>query len=145
MILKTAHESFDSLAVTCVLVILFTPEWNILTIENKRGIDIPGGHVEPDDINFEATARRELWEEAQTYPADLKICGSLECYHSDKTENPYSYMVIMTGFIEKLEQFTPSAEIYSRSVVTVEDFLSVYKAADPELMRAMIHQARQTL
>jgi 8-oxo-dGTP diphosphatase len=133
---KVEHEK-----VTCVLVILFTSDFRIITVTNKRGVDIPGGHVEPEDIDFEATARREVWEEARATVKELTPCGFLECGSGDHV----SYMLIMTGYVDRLDHFVPHAEIAARNIMSVEEFLSVYKAADPDLMRAMIMQAKRYL
>lgn len=137
LILHNTNVNVKTDAVVCVLALIFTPDGHIVTVTNKRGVDIPGGHVEPDDADFEATARRELKEEAQITAGELSLCGFIERVDG----NDISYMPIITGFLETIDPFTANDEIMSRDCMTVEEFLSVYKAADTELMRAMIIQA----
>jgi 8-oxo-dGTP pyrophosphatase MutT (NUDIX family) len=135
------HHQIENKNVTCVLVIAFTADFDILTVTNKRGVDIPGGHIEVDDVDFEATARREVWEEARAIVGELTPCGVLECTHDDHI----SYMMIMTGFVDRLENFVPHEEVSARAIMPVAEFLSSYRAADPELMWEMIKQAKASL
>ncbi len=61
-VLLTREEIVDPTSISAVFILIFDPFGNILVFDNVRGIDIPGGHTNPDEQLLEAL-NRELREE----------------------------------------------------------------------------------
>ena len=72
-------------SITSVAVLPFTDSGEIVTITNSRGIDIPGGHVEPGETSIEQVACREAMEEAGIALSGLKLIAYLRSSVLDRS------------------------------------------------------------
>jgi 8-oxo-dGTP pyrophosphatase MutT (NUDIX family) len=114
----------DITKVVSVFGFFFDPQGKLLTIVNQRGIDIPGGHVEPEDQNVFDTIKREAMEEAGAVVSQLQLLKTIIA-----TEGKYQgkHMVFVTGKVIS----------HTSTLMTPGEFLSRY-TQDKELMTALI-------
>ena len=128
--------------VTSVSVIPFTTEGNIVAVRLRhRGLDLPGGHVEPGESTPEETLNREVREEACM---TVRTPVLTEVVESDYFEQP-SYMLLYAAFVDKLHEFEPSDEAAERVEVSPEEFIRQYAAGNKQLMAATIEAGWQLL
>lgn len=78
------HLELPIIAVKCYMLIR---KKLLLVKDNKRGWDVPGGHVKKNE-SPENAAKRELREEANCYTDSLILLGYLLCSNKGK-ENKY--------------------------------------------------------
>lgn len=130
--------------VTSVSVIPFTKDGEIVAVRLRhRGLDIPGGHVEPHETTPEQTMNREVMEEAcMTIKSPLLI----EAIESDYFDHP-SYMLLYGAFVDELHPFATSEDEMSdgREIVSQEEFIQQYEAGSKELMGHAMQTAWQRL
>lgn len=131
--------------VTSVAVVPFDKNGNIIAAILDRGPDLPGGHMHVGEKTFEETARRETREEAFITLKDLKTACILQSDYYGSTEDKLTYLVIMTGMVDKFETEIPNEESMGRKIMSVDEFLSEYSAGDKNLMRDIIKHAQTTL
>jgi 8-oxo-dGTP diphosphatase len=127
-------------SVTSVSVVPFTKEGQIVAVRLRhRGLDIPGGHVEPGEITPEETMKRELMEEAG---ATVKHPVLVEVIESDFFEHP-SYMLLYGAFVDELHDFVTTEEEMSegREIVSPAEFIEQYEAGNKKLMKLAIDTA----
>lgn len=124
--------------ITSVAVVAFNKDSNILAVNlKKRGIDVPGGHVEKEDSTIRDTAKRETREEAcAELEDDLRVSAIIE---SNYYKYP-TYVIVLAGRIKRLNKFTETDEVSSRKFMNCEDFLKRYKY-DKKLMREIIKKS----
>ena len=130
--------------VTSVSVIPFTEDGDIVAVRLRhRGLDLPGGHVEPDETTPEQTMNREVMEEACI---TIKHPVLAEVIESDYFDHP-SYMLLYGAFVDELRPFsTPEDELSDgREIVSQEEFIRQYEAGNKELMIQAIQTAWQKL
>lgn len=106
-----------------------------------RGLDIPGGHRQYEDIDLEATARREALEEASAELGELSLVDVVESEFYGSSQDQLTYMVIYGGAIAQLAPFTASADSSGRELVAPAEFLVRYRGGDVEMMSQWITQA----
>ena len=128
--------------VTSVAVVPFTKEGAIVAVRlRRRGIDLPGGHVEPGELTPEETLNREVMEEACMTVREPVLTEVIE---SDYFEQP-TYMLIYGAYIDRLLPFTPSEEASERVEATREAFIAQYEAGSKELMALTVERAWRLL
>lgn len=130
--------------VTSVSVIPFTKDGDIIAVRLRhRGLDLPGGHVEPDETAPEQTMNREAMEEACI---TLKNPVLAEVVESDYFDHP-SYMLLYGAFVDELHPFnTPDDEPSDgREIVSQGEFIRQYEAGSKELMAQAIQASWQKL
>ncbi len=89
---------FDKVSSASALI--FDKDGLILGVRLKnRGLDIPGGHTEPGDLNPEETLRREVMEEASATIKDIKLLEVIESDFFGSTPEKASYMLIYTAMM----------------------------------------------
>lgn len=139
-----ATELPDFKYVTSVSVIPFTEDGDIVAVQLRhRGLDLPGGHVEPHETVPVQTMNREAMEEACITIKNPVLAEVIESDYFDHT----SYMLLYGAFVDKLLPFsTPEDEMSDgREIVSQEEFIRQYKAGSKELMRLAVQTAWQKL
>lgn len=117
--------------VTSVSVIPFNKNGELIVVNLRhRGLDLPGGHVEPGEKTPEETARREVMEEACMTVRDLVL---VETIQSDLFDTP-SCMLLYAAYVDDLQKFVPSREASERQTVTPDTFIKRYEAGNKVLM-----------
>ena len=77
-----------------------------MTVEHHKGeMSFPGGAKDPEDVDFEATARRETHEEMGIYPDDITILGRLD----DNVTRSNFLVKVFVGTIPYPYEFRPSS------------------------------------
>lgn len=137
-----ASATPDFKYVTSVSVIPFTESGDIIAVRLRhRGIDLPGGHVEPGEQTPEETMNREVMEEACM---TIRNAVLAEVVESDYFEHP-SYMLLYGAYIDELFDFIPSEEASERVELTREDFIKQYEAGSKKLMAIAVENAWRQL
>lgn len=115
-------------SVSSVHAIIFHSS-KIVVIQNKRGLDIPGGHVEKNETLDEAL-RREIKEEAE-----LDVENPLKFILSLSLRKPSSPKML---FAVSQTKNTPQ----NGNLMTISDFLAVYTQTKfKKAMREILKQA----
>jgi 8-oxo-dGTP pyrophosphatase MutT (NUDIX family) len=122
--------------VTAVAIVACLGE-KILFIRNKRGWDIPGGHVEPTDNTLEETAKRELLEEAGAECGNFKLVGYMI---SDFYPGRETYIAILKTRVLSLNDFTPRYETIQRRLMSPSECQQSYYG-NPSLIEKLLKVA----
>src|ERR1700722_1144268 len=87
--LERHDELPDEIAqqVGLVGVLAFTADGKLAAVVSKRGVDIPSGHVEPDDSDPESALRREAREEAKLTLGPLTLVTHFFLAEKDDLES----------------------------------------------------------
>ena len=116
--------------VSAVIGVFFNQEGKILTIENTRGIDVPGGHVKHGETIRE-TIIRELLEEGGAVVRNIRIIDILTSRSGDYKDMT---MVFVTGEVDSFDE-------EKARMMTIEEFLKVY-SQDKGLMLRILEKAK---
>lgn len=119
--------------VTSVSVVAFTECGEMVATEDKRGIDLPGGHVAEGEDSCEETARRESLEEAGVTMLELSFLRAIESDLYGSEPDELTYMVIMTGIVDMV---VGEPQEGKRHVISVDEF----KARHQSLRMSMVHE-----
>lgn len=129
----------DFVHVTNVATIAFLDRDSIVAVELRRGIDLPGGHKEPEDTDIIGVAKREMMEEAcVAINGPFYVVGVIE---SDYYAEP-SYMIVLATRVTELQEFVQQHESFNRELVTPDEFVMRYKAGSIEMMSELMHRAK---
>lgn len=104
--------------------LLAIKDTKILAIENERGWDMPGGHLEEGETIREGLVR-EVEEEGGASFEGEKIMALIE----SSTQGIYKDKVMLVYMTDDFElgKFTPSEDALSREMIEVEEFIKRYK------------------
>ncbi len=129
----------DFSTITNVAAIAFADSDNIVAVELHRGLDLPGGHKEPEDTNALDTVRREAMEEACiTLAGPFYVVGIIE---SNYYPEP-SYMLIIACKVDELHDFEALHESLGRELVTPAEFTQRYTASSAKVMSELMRRAQ---
>jgi 8-oxo-dGTP diphosphatase len=109
----------------------------VLVVENDRGWDLPGGHIEPGETPMEAL-RREVLEEAGAVFDDAEPYAVLH-------EPPHEDVMLM--YVSRsydLREFNPAHDCLGRGELPVDEFVARYRG-DKQFMRKLISAAERAL
>ena len=109
----------------------------LLSIQNERGWDIPGGHIEGDEEPFEAL-QREVLEEAGAEVRSAVPYAILSSVSSPKV------MLFFASDDISLAKFIPSADALARDLLDSKELLGRYYG-DRELLTVLIEAAARKL
>lgn len=137
---KNISFNFPKEKVTSIAWIIFDENWDIITVELNRWIDIPWGHIKYWET-IEEALKRECMEEAFIEIDNLKISSIIESDYFWK-EN-LTYMLIFSGKLSKELLFKENNESKRRIHISPEDFLLSY-SWDKNFMKKIIFNALKT-
>lgn len=119
--------------VTSVSVVIFTAHGSMVATDDKRGKDLPGGHVAEGEDSCEETACRESLEEAGVTLRNLRFLRAIESDLYGTEADQLTYMVIMTAVVEEIVSEPIEG---TRHLMTVQQFKQEHKS----LRMAMVHE-----
>jgi 8-oxo-dGTP diphosphatase len=123
--------------ISAVFLIAFNGS-KILAIENDRGWDIPGGHIEGEETPEQALIR-EVKEEAGATFSNAKLFAMLKSDNMDIYKDKVMFMYTTNEFF--LDEFIPSEDAFGREVIEIEEFLKRYKGSFIKLTK-LIYKAK---
>lgn len=137
---NAALPPFDK--VTSVAVVPFDARGNIVTALLERGPDLPGGHMQEEEMSFDATARREAMEEAFVILGRLEPACVIQSDYYGGLPEQLTYMVVLTGRVESFLPVVPDGETSGREILAPAAFIEAYAAGDKDFMRRIIARAQ---
>jgi len=123
--------------VSAVFLIAFDND-QVLSCQNERGWDIPGGHVEPGESLIECL-QREVEEEAGA-SFDLAIPFATLAFE----DSGGLVMLFYATKHVKLKDFKPLADAFARGFKMIPELLNLYQG-DKELLNKILQQAKAVL
>lgn len=101
-----------------VLVFVYYEGKWLCTINKKRGIEFPGGKVEPGET-LEEAAIREVYEETAVHISDLKWFA----YYVVHDKVPFC-KAVFTGKVERIDEFVEEYETLGMTWLTTEELIN---------------------
>jgi len=134
----------DRRHVSVVMVVPFVTDGEIVAARLRRGVEIPGGHVLPEDGSLEGAARREAWEEVRITLGPLSVAQVIRV---DRLTDPpgTTHVVVYAGRVLQMAPFDRAHESLARMVVSTGDFIDHYGTGTREDRRMLITEATATL
>jgi 8-oxo-dGTP pyrophosphatase MutT (NUDIX family) len=108
---------------------------NILAVENLRGWDVPGGHIE-DGESLDDALRREMMEECGAQLISSKPFAYLK---TDVDASSPTYMLVYRVTVELQDTYTPHWDVAARAELSPEEFLRAYGGGSKDLMVDMLN------
>lgn len=125
--------------ITSITAVPITHKGNIVAVTLKRGLDIPGGHIEPFDVDVIAALQRETYEEACiTLAAPIFLIGVIA---SNYDPEDTTYMLMCAARVGSIDEFSANFESVDREIVTTLDFLNRYSAGPKDMMSELLKRA----
>ncbi|WP_176960214.1 NUDIX hydrolase [Lentzea jiangxiensis] len=154
----------DQTTVLGVSLIPFSHSGEIVMVDLARGLETPAGTVGDTDADFEATARREAWEEAgvtlreialvavalvavaQVAVAQVAVAQVAVAQVAWKNlDASAAFMPVYTAEVETMPPFTQCHESRGRRLVKCEDFINNPGVSTVALRRQLIADAKAAL
>lgn len=133
---KENDFNFPKDRVTSIAWVIFDENWDIVTIELDRWIDIPWGHIKRWETIKEALIR-ECMEEAFIEIDDLKISSIIESDYFWTKKEDLTYMLIFSWKLKKELLFQENKESKKRIHISPKDFILNY-TWNKEFMKKII-------
>src|SRR5262249_34290915 len=116
----------------------------IVVARLRRGVEIPGGHVLPEDGNLEGAARRGAWEEGRITLGPLVLAQGIR---GDRLTGPPGppHVAVYPGRVLRMAPCDRGHESLARMVVSTEDFIDRYGTGTREDRRMLIDDAAAAL
>lgn len=100
-----------------LVLVLYKGKW-LCTINKKRGIEFPGGKVEPGETLQDA-AIREVYEETAVHITGLKWFAYYVVY-----EDTSFCKAVFTGKVERIDPFVEEHETLGMTWLTTEELIN---------------------
>lgn len=118
-----APDALDTVDdVYAAAVVPFTEDGDVVVARLRRGVEIPGGTVEPSDVTLEDTVRREAWEEARVVLGDLTLVHVVRM--TPRQGGPARHVAVYAGMVTWMPPFVREAESLDRLVLTPRQFVA---------------------
>jgi len=127
--------------VSAVSVVPFTGDGRVVLARLARGVELPGGTVEPADTSPEAAARREVWEEIRVTLGPLVRVQLIRMTAGSRQ----THVLVFAGRVTDLPEFVGAHESSGRLVTSCEDFVAHYGFGPAEHRRELIRLAREAV
>ncbi|QCR33325.1 NUDIX domain-containing protein [Lysinibacillus sp. SGAir0095] len=141
--LSFVEERFEIQAKHVLVFVFHEGKW-LCTINKKRGVEFPGGKVEPGET-LEEAAIREVYEETAVRISDLKWFA----YYVVHDAPPFS-KAVFTGKVDQIDEFIEEHETLGMTWLTPEELenhpnLSFYMKDDgmKKMLQEVNHHERQ--
>lgn len=128
--------------VTSVSAVIFTADGSMVATDDKRGKDLPGGHVAEGEGSCEETACRESLEEAGVTLSNLRFLRAIESDFYGTEPDQLTYMVIMTAVVDEIVSEPIEG---TRHVMTVAQFKQEHKSLRMAMVNELIDEAHASL
>ena len=115
-----------SLTVTCFVFAFLDADTLVMTRNRTRGIEVPGGHIEPGEDAVQA-AIREMQEETACAITDVRPIGFLRMRSQGsvpmdwKYPHPHGFQQFFSARVSKIFDLVPTEEIADRVFVRYDD------------------------
>lgn len=123
--------------VSAVFLIGFINEL-LITGLNERGWDIPGGHVEPMDLDLFSALKRETLEESGV------ILKTAIPYAVLKFDDKEDIMIFYTSKDCIFDKFVPKEDAFEMKLMTIPEFIEKYYGKK-DIMKLLINKALDIL
>lgn len=123
--------------VSAVFLVGFIKD-KIITARNERGWDIPGGYLEPSDIDMFAGLQRESEEEAGVVLNSAIPFAVMRLKGKDKV------MLFYVSKDCKFDKFTPKEDAFERKLMNIPEFISKYNW-DKNIMELIVKKAKEVI
>ncbi|MEK7588978.1 MAG: NUDIX domain-containing protein [Patescibacteria group bacterium] len=128
---------------TSSVFLIAIKDGKILAIQNERGWDIPGGHVEEGESVLEGLVR-EVQEEGGATFQNEKLLALIESDDEGKYKDKVMLVYMADNF--ELGEFVPSEDAFGREEVEIEEFIKRYSQSHSGLdLIDMVHRAKELL
>ena len=132
--------------VTSVAVVPIDPIMGHVVAVNlkDRGLDLPGGHTQVNDLDPLETARRECAEEASIRRVDQHVRQIRFVIQADfygPGEADLTYMLIYAADAAEMLPFEANEESAGRMLVRPSEFLEGYSGHDLDSMKQWLSSA----
>lgn len=112
----------------------------LCAINEKRGVEFPGGKVEPGE-SLEEAAKREVYEETFVHIRDLKLFA----HYIVHGHSPFC-KAVFTAKVEKIDPFLERYETTGRLFLALEEAINHPRASfymKDEGMKKMLQEVKQ--
>jgi 8-oxo-dGTP pyrophosphatase MutT (NUDIX family) len=130
--------------ITAVAVVALLRSGEIVSVVQRRGIDIPGGHVQEGETSIEEVAMREAREEAEITLEPIIPIAYLRSPTPLADGTCPSYIAVVGAFVRDLLPFENRDE-EARVICSVDNFVDRYSAGDRAIMRTLVEMASEAL
>lgn len=129
--------------VTSVAVVPIDPIMGHVVAVNlkDRGLDLPGGHTQVNDLDPLETARRECAEEASIRVGTLVLIDVIQSDFYGPGEADLTYMLIYAADAAEMLPFEANEESAGRMLVRPSEFLEGYSGHDLDSMKQWLSSA----
>lgn len=116
-------EELHGLRVDAVMTVPVTSDGDLVVVQLCRGVELPGGMVEPTDEGLVEAARREAWEEACIELDGFGLAALLRVA-SDEQHWNHINVAVYAGRVTRLAPFVREAESLARFVVSPDVYVN---------------------